>query len=229
MRYLFLLITFAFSLLSGCATVVNNPVPLANESISASGGKIGVAMSKIPAPNTYFPGATCLLCIGVAEMAHNKMSALVKTLPTQELAALKEAVFAQLKQRGANVVLISEEINAGDLPVNSATGENLPRQDFRALKAKYGIDRIFLVSIDSFGVFRPYASYIPTGVPIAELIGSANIIDLTSNTYNWHLPLRTQRTAEGVWDEPPKFPGLTNAFYQVIELTKDAVLVPIKP
>jgi hypothetical protein len=229
MRSYFLLICLAITLLSGCATVSTTPVALAKESISATGGKIGVAMSKIPAPNTYFPGASCLLCIGVAEMAHNKLSAYVKTLPTQDLAAVKQAVFEQLKLRGANAVLITEDVNLTDLPANSATGENLPYRDFRALKAKYGIDRIFLISVDSFGVNRPYAAYVPTGVPIVELSGSANIVDLSTNTYNWYLPLRTQRTADGAWDEPPKFPGLSNAYYQVIELTKDAVLDPLKP
>jgi hypothetical protein len=227
-RFLILLVTIATIFVSGCALVPQSPIPLAAESITATSGKVGVAMTKIPAPNTYFPGATCLLCIGVAEMAHNQLSAHVKTLPIEDLAALKNAVIAQLKQRGVNAIAITDDIDIAGLPNSDAKGENLPTKDFRALKAKYGIDRLFLVAINSFGVFRPYAAYVPTGVPHALVSGSANIIDLQTNTYNWYSPIVVQRTAQGVWDEPPKFPGITNAFYQVIELTKDAVLNPLK-
>ena len=37
------------------------------------------------------------------------------------------------------------------------------------------------------------------------------------------------RNADGAWDEPAKFPGLTNAYFQVVELGKDEVLRPFKP
>jgi hypothetical protein len=30
-------------------------------------------------------------------------------------------------------------------------------------------------------------------------------------------------SAQGEWDEPPKFPGLTTAYYQAIELAKDKI------
>jgi hypothetical protein len=29
------------------------------------------------------------------------------------------------------------------------------------------------------------------------------------------------KAAEGNWDEPPKFPGMTNAYFQTIELARD--------
>jgi hypothetical protein len=32
------------------------------------------------------------------------------------------------------------------------------------------------------------------------------------------------KSAESTWDEAPTFPGLTNAYYQALELAKDAFL-----
>ena len=34
------------------------------------------------------------------------------------------------------------------------------------------------------------------------------------------------RSSEGPWDEPPKFPGLSNAYFQTVELGRDTFLQP---
>jgi hypothetical protein len=41
-----------------------------------------------------------------------------------------------------------------------------------------------------------------------------------------YVPLQLEKAADGAWNEAPKFPGLTNAYYQVLELGKDAVTSP---
>ena len=107
--------------------------------------------------------------------------------------------------------------------------ENLPRRDFSALRAKYGIDKLLVLDITATGVSRPYSSYIPAGLPVSMVSGLAMIVDLKTNTFNWYLPLTTTRQADGAWDEEPKFPGLTNAYFQTVETVRDLVLVTLKP
>jgi hypothetical protein len=52
------------------------------------------------------------------------------------------------------------------------------------------------------------------------------MVNLSNNEYELYVPLLVQKSADGAWDEAPKFPGLTNAYYQVLELSKDAILSP---
>ena len=229
MRSILAVLVVVVTALSGCAAVINNPVALSKESVNGGSGKIGVVMVKVPEANTYFPGAACLLCIGVAELAHTKLSAVVKTWSITDLVSLKQDAFALLKKRGADVILIDEPIKISDFPSNDAPGENLPRRDFKSLGVKYGVDKLFLISFTSVGVSRPYSSYIPAGLPASMVNGVVMIVDLKTNTFNWYQPLTTARQADGPWDEEPKFPGLTNAYFQVVETVRDLVLVPLKP
>jgi len=37
-------------------------------------------------------------------------------------------------------------------------------------------------------------------------------------------PVNIVKAAEGNWDEPPKFPGMTNAYFQTLELARDRLL-----
>jgi len=55
------------------------------------------------------------------------------------------------------------------------------------------------------------------------------MVDLTSNAYDWYMPLNVLKSADGRWDEPPKFPGLTNAYFQALEESKDQLLRPWAP
>jgi hypothetical protein len=58
------------------------------------------------------------------------------------------------------------------------------------------------------------------------LVGSASMVDLSTHALEWYLPLDVSRAADGNWDEPPKFPGLSNAYYQVLETGMDMVRKP---
>ena len=83
-----------------------------------------------------------------------------------------------------------------------------------------------MVQVSALGVWRGYASYVPTDVPRAVLNGQAALVDLSSHGLDWYLPLALARAAEGEWSEPPKYPGLTNAYYQVLETAMDMVKKP---
>jgi hypothetical protein len=75
--------------LGGCATKPLTPVEFHADALAQRGGRIGVAMSTLPKPDTYFPGANCLLCVAFASGANSAMTDHVRTLGNQELASLR--------------------------------------------------------------------------------------------------------------------------------------------
>jgi len=114
----------------------------------------------------------------------------------------------------------------GALSDYGTKGPNIAKKDFSALQKKYKVDRLLVIEIASLGFVRTYSAYIPTSDPKGVLQGSGYIVNLNSNTYEWYLPVNISKSADKNWDEPPKFPGLTNAYFQVLELGKDAFLQP---
>ena len=91
------------------------------------------------------------------------------------------------------------------------------------MRDKHNIDRLIVIDIRSLGMFRTYSAYIPTSDPMAMLTGSGYMVNLRTGKIEWHTVLDTMRSAESAWDVPPKFPGLSNAYFQVLELARDKV------
>ena len=217
--------------LAGCAGPVQQPMNLAADYFSAGkakAGKVGVVMSDLPKPDTQFPGASCLLCMAVANGVHSAMSKEVQTFSTTELQALPADLAALLKKQGLDVVVIKEPLKVDDLPDLAASDPvNKARKNYSSLKAKHGIDRLLVVHVTSLGVWRSYSAYVPTSPPRAVLNGTVSMIDLSTHALEWYMPLAVSRAADGAWDEPPKFPGLSNAYYQVLETSMDMVKKPM--
>lgn len=226
------LLCLAFTaLLAGCAGPVQQPVNLAADYFSsgkAKTGRIGVVMSELPKPDTQFPGAGCLLCLAVANGAHSALTKEVQTFSTDELKPLPAALVAALKKQGLDAVLIAEPLKVADLPdLGASDPTNKARKNYGALKTKHGVDRLLVIHITNLGVWRSYSAYVPTDVPKAVLYGNVQLVELGSHALEWYLPLNLSRAAEGAWDEPPKFPGLSNAYYQVLESGMDMVKKPL--
>jgi hypothetical protein len=57
--------------------------------------------------------------------------------------------------------------------------------------------------------------------------GTAYLVNLNTQTYEWYAPINAQKATDKKWDEPPTFPGLTNAYYQAVEAARDSVLNPL--
>lgn len=218
------------TVLAGCAGPVQLPVNLAADYFAAAKakpGRIGVVMADLPKPDTEFPGAGCLLCLAVANGAHSALSKEVQSFSTAELKPLPTDLVALLKKQGLDAVLITDPLKVSDLPdLGAADPTNKSRKNYGALKAKHQVDRLLVVNITALGVWRSYSAYVPTDVPRAVLYGNASLIDLSTHALEWYLPLSLSRAAEGAWDEPPKFPGLSNAYYQVLETGMDMVKKP---
>lgn len=218
------------AMLAGCAAPAQKPVSLSKDYAAnhsgGKGGRIGVVMSELPRPDTQFPGAGCLLCMAVANGNHASLSKEVQRFSTDELKPLVSDLTVALQKKGLDAVAISEPLRVGDLPDIKASDANKARKDFSALKAKYGVDKLLVVHITALGVWRSYSAYIPTAPPRAVLYGNASLVDLSTHALDWYLPLEVSRAAEGEWDEPPKFPGLTSAYYQVLEASMDLIKEP---
>jgi hypothetical protein len=212
---------------SGCAVTPQTPVTLNQQTIKSKNDRIGVAMTALPKIDTYFPGADCLLCLAAASVANSSLTKHAHTLKYDTLPKLPEEVANILKKQGAEVYLITDELNLNDLKSASTKGENVALKDFSPLKEKYNITKLLVIEINRVGFVRTYASYFATSDPKATIQGNGFIVDLAKNTYDWYLPVNVTKSAENNWDEPEEFPDLTNSYFQAIEIGKDSFLKPL--
>lgn len=213
-------------IVGGCATPPQPPVALGPDAVSSGNTRIGIAMNVPAKPDTYFPGASCLLCAGVAAVANSSLTSYTQLLPRDDLLPLKDQLAAQIRKKGPTVIIIPDAVTFDGLPDFPNPGPNVFKKDVSSLRSKYNIDKLLMVQINTLGMVRTYSAYFPTSEPKATVGGVAFIVNLNSNAYEWYMPLQVQKSADGPWDEAPKFPGLTNAYYQVLETTKDEVMEP---
>jgi hypothetical protein len=213
--------------LVGCATAPQAPIALEANKLNESSGKVGVAMSAVPAADTHLPGAGCLLCLAAASLANSSLTTHTKTLSGKDLASIQADVVDVLRRKGVDVVVIAEPVKLEDLPKSTSATPNATRQDFSSLKSKYRLDRLVMIDITQQGFERTYSSYIPTSDPKGLVRGSAYLVNLGTQTYEWYTPINVLKATDKKWDEPPQFPGLTNAYYQAIEAARDTVVAPL--
>ena len=229
-RFLVSAAACALIVLTGCATKPQLPVPMSQAALSTPGTRVGVAMTALPKVDTFFPGADCLLCLAAASVANSTLTSYTQALGYEDLPKLKEMAAELLRKRGLEVTVIAENIRLEAFADKAVVeGVNQARKDFSPLRKQHGIDKLLLIDLRTIGFQRTYAAYFPTSDPKATLVGSAALIDLKTLALDWYRPVSVLRASDGAWDEPPKFPGLSNAYFQMIELGKDQVLKPFMP
>jgi hypothetical protein len=212
--------------LGGCADAPQKPIPLNAAAVSTKNQRIGVGMTALPKVDTSFPGAGCLLCLAAASIANSALTTHTQTLPYEDIPRLKNDVAELLRKHGADATVIPDVLDISGLPDNSVKGPNVAKKDFSSLRKKYNIDKLVVINIAMLGMERAYSSYIPTSDPKSIFRGTGYMVDLNNNAYTWYLPVQVTKSADGKWDEPPKFPGLTNAYFQALEIGKDDFLKP---
>lgn len=208
--------------LAGCATI-QAPVPLSKQAFSTD-TTIGVYLSETPAPKTHFDGASCLLCIAFASGSNSKLTAQVLTLGAEELNDLGQSVVNKLQAQGKNATLITKQLALADLKKHSGKHPNSTPRSFSELADVLGVSHLAVISVDRLGVMRNYQGYVPTGAPVGYVDGSAYLVDLKNNQYSMYTDIVQQSPVEGEWKEPPTYPGVSTAFYQALEATKDTVI-----
>jgi hypothetical protein len=216
------------ALLAGCAGTPQLPMSVSKD-LLASKTRIGVVMTPLPKVDTEFPGAGCLLCMAAASLANRSLTVHVQTLTHEDLPKLKDDVAKLLQAKGLEAHVIAEPLDVKNLPSFGSKQPNFAVKDFSSLKAKYGVDKLLVIDIQVLGAERNYSAYIPTGDPKAVLRGTGYIVNLSNNALEWYQPLNVYKSADQKWDEPPKFPGLTNAYYQALEIGKDEITKPFAP
>ena len=208
--------------LSGCATTVQPPLEISNNFWQEKDKTIGVIMSEIPEPETTIVGASCLLCYGVASAANSSLDKHLKTVPTEDVAILKDKVVELLTKRGMKVKVLEENIEVRRLEKFKSKAVNVAQKDFSSFQTK-SLDYLLVIDVHQVGAHRTYASYVPTSDPLSVFSGLAYIIDIKTNKYAWYFPFNHKKPADLEWDEPPSFPGLTNSLYEVITLGHDSI------
>jgi hypothetical protein len=227
-RFLLSLAAITVALFSaGCAVKPQNPVELNSEALKTSRSKVGVAMTQLPKVEVHLPGADCLLCIAFASAANSDLRKHADTLTLEELSSLKQDIVSTLKKRDIDAVLIEAPLDLKTFPELRSSDTNTASRNFSSLKSKYNVDRLLVIDVNAVGFQRNYSAYIPTSDPKGLLRGTGYIVNLTSHTYEWYLPVNVLKSADGKWDEPGKFPGLTNAYFQALEFGKDEFLRPL--
>lgn len=222
------LLAAAAVFLTGCMTPPQLPVPLQAQALAAPETRVGIVVTKLPVVDTQFPGAGCLLCLAAASIANSQMTTHTKTLPYENFPQVKDELAALLKKKGVTATLI-DSLDVDALPDFNTDGKvNAARKNFTSLKAKYNIDKLLVVSLSMAGIERNYSAYIAVSDPKARITGSGYLVNLNDNQLDWFLPLNVSKASDGKWDEPPKFPGLTNAYFQTLEMTRDQILAPFQ-
>lgn len=214
--------------LVGCAGPPQKAVDLTASTFSSRGERVGVVMTKLPKLDMQLPGAYCLLCVAAASIANSSLTAHIQTLPYEDLPDLKKDVADALRKKGLEAKVINEDLDVDALPDVRNAGENIARKDFSSLQGRYGLEKVVVLSISVLGMERQYSAYVPTGDPKAVLRGTGYMVNLKNNAYEWYLPVNVLKGSDGKWDEPPTFPGLTNAYFQALETGKNSFLKPFR-
>ena len=208
--------------LAACQTTPQNPISLSKESLAAQKGRVAVAI-RTSTPDLYLPGANCLLCLGAATVANSSLNTYAKTLKTDELLQVKTELVELMRKKGIDAVALDGQIDLDKLP-DLKLGTNMATKDYAGV-AK-GFDHLVVINVQQVGFVRTYAAYVPTSAAKATVSAFAFMVNMKTNAYEWFDHLTITRSADGEWDEGGNFPGLTNAYYQVIEQTKDRVKAP---
>ncbi|MES2300435.1 MAG: hypothetical protein V4582_25595 [Pseudomonadota bacterium] len=225
MKHRLTLVLSAALLLAACATPPQAPIALSGKVFAVPSSKVGVLIATMPKVDTEFPGAACLLCLAAASIANSELTNYTQTLPFQDFTSIDQQVAEIIKKKGANATIVTP-IELKSLP-DSSKGPNFARKDFSSLKAQYKLDKLLVISVNTVGVHRSYSAYVPTSDPKATLRGESYIVNLEDNSLEWYLPLNVSKGSDSKWDEPPRFPGLTNAYFQTLETAKDLITVPL--
>ncbi len=221
-----LLLAVCAIFLGGCASAPQLAVPLTPSKLPSAASKIGVVMTAMPKTDTSFPGADCLLCMAAASVANSSLTTYTQTLGNEDLLKLKGDVAELLRKKGAQVTVIDAPFEYGALPKFANETPNFARKDHTQLREKLKVDKLVVIQFMQVGVRRTYAAYFPTSEPKGTVSGVAYMVNLADNAFDWYAPFDISKSADGKWDEPPKFPGITNSYFQAIELARDEILKP---
>jgi hypothetical protein len=216
---LVVIFTLSLALLTGCATVKQESIKLNSDSMPMN-SKIGILVSYPTVMELNFPGADCLLCLGVAIAAHGELRDHAKTLTVNDMSELQSRIERRLRSKGYSSVVMRGMPKIDDLPKNPKSGAGFSQKDLSSF-GKEGVTHVFVLHVKDMGLRRNYQEYFPAGEPKARIFADVYIASVSDGRYQYFKEYDLNKASVQPWDAPPKFPGLTNAYYGLIEEFKD--------
>jgi hypothetical protein len=216
-------LTLGFILLGAAACSTQQPLPL-DAQFYGEKSPVAVLMAPLPQPGLFRIGQQGLLDMAINSEMTSDLGNYVEKLDVSEFKRTQTELASVLEQRGMTPVLVAEPVDAATLPPHEGEKKDFAPHDFRGLREKYHADRALFIEIKQLGFQRSYYGFVPTSDPVAILRGTAMVVDLRTNGLLWYQPLAETRPADGAWDNPPDYPGLTNALYQTMENARRSIV-----
>ena len=139
---------------------------------------------------------------------------------------MADNIASYLETKNLHVKRITEKLNLETLPKFEAANDDANKiyygdRDYRAMKQKYGVDKLVVINIVRIGTIRSYYGFIPMGDPSGLSNLAGYIVNLDNNQLEWKQTVtQTVPNASDKWDTPPDFPSLTKAMYLAFEQTR---------
>lgn len=211
-------------LLSACSSPRITTVLLQKQFYEDKTKTIGIHVVTPKIPKVKMPGAYCLLCQGVAGAANSSLATHTKTLSRTELKGFDAELMQLIEEKGMTAQIV-QTLNLRaikDARRISDPVKKFARKRYNALKDKLNVDYLLLIDIYPH-IERKYSGMIANGGPTGTVTGKVIIVDLATNEYKLYKKLEVRNAPIGEWDEPPKFPGVTNSYYTAIEQAKELI------
>ncbi len=213
----------ALPLFWGCATTPQPNVNFSSDYWDNKETKIGVYVGELPAVKGHLSGAACLLCLAAASAINADLADHMKSQSNEDLADLKDLLIATVEEKGVTVVPIEGPIDFRKLPKNSAKIPNATRYNFSSIGKQNDVKKVLVLDFGLLGTMRNFANYVPVGDPYAMFNAMMYVVNTETNTYEFYEPINVTKYSETPWKEEG-YPGITNAYYTVLELGKSRVL-----
>ena len=213
--------------LVGCAAT-QPIVPMSQQFYAQPASTVGIVFVEQKQAELFTWGDTSLLDMAIIATATAQLQAHIKTLDMSDFSDIKGQVAKILESKGFSVSMLGElpplEKFADFSDPDKNDTEYYNKKDLRSLRERLSID--FLLRIQTFrvGVARTYNGFIPTSPPSASFGAEGQLTDLRNNRLLWHQGFINTKPADGDWDEPPNYPGLTNSYFIVLEETRKELL-----
>jgi len=224
MKLKLLLITLV-AMLTGCVTVTPN-FAVKQQFWNDKSKTIGVVVGSIPQPSAHKGGNQGLLDMAINNSNASDLEDHLKTLDVSSINGLALKMSKYLKGKGLKVKAFKNTLDLDALADFEAENNDAKKiyyanKDYRALKKKYGVDKLLVINIVRIGTLRTYYGFLPTGDPSGLSHLGGYVVDLSSNQLEWKQSVVNQiphNAAE--WDAPPKFDALTKAMYTAFKQSK---------
>lgn len=215
---------------SACAAP-QPPVSLSQNFFQNTPARVGLAISQPEAPTFSTEGDVRLLDMAIIATAMAQFKGHVATLDLADFQAVAKEVTDLLQQKGFVVKQISPAPDMEELPSfsdpNTKDSIYFAEKDMTRLASQLGVDYLLSINLYRAGFARPYSGFVPLAAPRAVFDIRGQLVDLRDNRLLWYAGIHKANSAEGNWDEPPNFPGLTNSYYVTLEQTKEAIVATL--